>query len=385
MTRFSRPAASLGLVASLGTSLGLVALGCDPGAVTPRPDGSSAPTDASTTVDAATDAGPIDPDVDAALPEGVDGGPGTDAASIDAAVPPRPFTGWADFDDGSDGARVYVPTTGVEPLPAIVMLHGCTQTADDFAAATGAEAFAEAHGVVVVFPQQSLLANAYRCWSWFSTDEQTGAAPEVARIVAHAEALPSMAAVDPARIYVAGMSSGGAMATIVAARHPELFAGLAVHSGIAFAGATSSTGAINTQLFGISDVDASAAAAYAAMGSSARLLPVIVFHGTPDTTVATINGDQLAAQWLGTDDLVDDGEANDSLGLTATSESATLEGRSVTIERSAASDGSVYVEHWTIAGIGHAWSGGTVGMAYAASGPSAFEALWSYFTERAPR
>jgi poly(hydroxyalkanoate) depolymerase family esterase len=353
---------------TLALLLAVSLLGC--AGTSTAPDGGASDTGA---IDAApSDDAPSDAPAD-------DAAPAPDVAlDVDAAALGRPFVGWQMFPDASDGAWIYVPTTGTAPLPALVMLHGCTQTARDFADATRAEAFAEANGVVMLFPQQSLAANPQRCWSWFSADEQAGTGPEITRIAMHVASLPTTAAVDASRVFVAGLSAGAAMTSIVGATHPELVSGLAVHSGLAYGSATTLTGAFMAQASGDPDVPASSEGAYRAMGAHARTLPVIVFHGTADTVVAPINGAQVAAAWRGTDDWIDDGAANGSIPA-PTTRMDMLGGRNVTIETVTRADGVVLVERWAIEGVGHAWSGGAPGQPFTAPGPDALAALWTFF------
>jgi poly(hydroxyalkanoate) depolymerase family esterase len=316
----------------------------------------------------------------------LDAGVSVDAGAFDAGLATdagvRPTTGWQWVPDGAEGAWLYVPRNGALPLPALVLLHGCTQTARDFATATNAEDLAERDGVVLLLPQQSLLANAARCWSWWSPQEQAGTGPEVQRIATHVAQLPRLAAVDPARVYVAGLSAGAAMTSILGATHPELVHGLAVHSGVAYAAAQTATGALLVQDFGASDVPSLSEEAFHAMSTRAHTLPVLVFHGTLDTVVAPINGGQVEAQWRGTNDWVDDGLLNDSLPA-GYQLHETVAGRDVTIDRVERADGKVLLERWTIGGVGHAWSGGAPGQAFTAPGPDALGILWDFFTTRA--
>jgi poly(hydroxyalkanoate) depolymerase family esterase len=307
-----------------------------------------------------------------------------DAGPVDAGLTDagRPFTGWRSFNDGAEVTWVYVPQTGTLPLPAVFFLHGCGQPARSFATAVHAEGFAEDAGVVVAFPQQALTSNAYTCWSWWDTSEQQGTGPEVTRLVARLTALPTTAGVDAQRVYVAGISSGGSMASILGVTHPELVAGVAVHSGLAWGAATDAFGTTGAQSYGASDVPGLATQAYAVMGAHARPMPVFVAHGLADFTVAPVNGEQVAQQWRLIDDLADDGQQNGSVQAGVITHT-TLSQRAVTVEQVRSADGGLWVERWGIDGVGHAWSGGDLSQLYTADGPDVTSALWQFFTVRA--
>ena len=179
------------------------------------------------------------------------------------------------------------------------MLHGCTQDAASFAAATRMNEAADRHGFVVVYPQQERGENPQACWNWFSPDHQARGAGEPASIAAVVRELvgtTSAVAIDARRVFVAGMSAGGAMAAILGATYPDLFAAVAVHSGLAYGSATGVGAAFSAMARGAGDPVARGRAAHAAMGDLARPVPSIVVHGTADATVAPINGDQVLEQ-----------------------------------------------------------------------------------------
>lgn len=253
--------------------------------------------------------------------------------------------------------KLYKPRNpGTTPLPLVVMLHGCTQSPDDFATGTRMNALAEREGVLVAYPAQSRAANAQKCWNWFRAVDQ-GRAGEPALVVSMVDEISAHHAVARARVYVAGLSAGGAAAAVLGQAYPEVFAAVGVHSGLA-CGAAQDMGS-----------------AFAAMrGGASRTLsgasiPTIVFHGDGDTTVAPINGTQVAAQALPADHLTH-----------VTETATTTSGQSYTRTVRADADGIPQLEHWVLHGASHAWAGGDPAGSYTdPRGPDASAAMLRFF------
>jgi poly(hydroxyalkanoate) depolymerase family esterase len=280
------------------------------------------------------------------------------------------------FDDGLD-YRVYVPAppAGRRP-PLLVMLHGCTQDAAAFSAAT--HVLRHATGVVVLFPEQTPRANPQRCWNWFDPASQRRDGGEAAMIAALTRRIAASHEVDERRIYVAGISAGGVMAAIMAAAYPDLYAALGVHSGAAFPTASSPAAALAV-MRGAADADASTAAAVAAMGPRLRSMPAILVHGTDDAVVAVANADQAARMWWSVH-----ARATGSAAPHVERRAGSDRGRAFEVQSFSASAGQPpVIELWRIAGLGHAWSGGIAGGSYAdPDGPDAAALILDFLLQQ---
>jgi len=243
-------------------------------------------------------------------------------------------------------------------MPLVVMLHGCTQTPDDFAAGTGLNALAEEFGFLVAYPAQPTGANANRCWNWFKPADQGRDSGEPALIAGIARTILRDHGADPQRIYIAGLSAGGAAAAIVASAYPDLFAAVCVHSGLA-AGAAHN-----------------AASAFVAMrrgspGSRGTVpMPTIVFHGEADTVVHPRNGRFVTTRALAALPRLTRVEEN---GRSAG-------GREFSRTVHKARNGKSWCEHWAIEGAGHAWAGGQPAGSFSdPAGPDASREMVRFF------
>ncbi len=271
-----------------------------------------------------------------------------------------------------------------KPVPLIVMLHGCTQTAASFAASTCMNELAEQHHFIVVYPQQTNNNNRSLCWNWFKPSNQVrdhGKPAVIAGIVQDIQQNKTRWTIDPRRIYVAGLSAGGAMATILGITYPELFAAIGVHSGLEYRAATNMIDGLRAMRRGGPDPVIQGHAAYAAMGPAARVVPLIVFHGTRDRLVHPMNGDMVVQQWMYTNHLASQGTYAATFNKPSHIEAREVQGgRAYTMYQWADINGREVQEYWKVDGMGHGWSGGSPGNGYVdPSGPDASFAMYQFF------
>ena len=282
----------------------------------------------------------------------------------------RAFTNHA----GTRTYKVYVPAgyraEASEPVPLVVMLHGCTQTPDDFAAGTRMNALADAHGFLVAYPAQAPHANGTKCWNWFRPDDQGRDQGEPAILAGIAREIAANYRVDERRIFVAGLSAGASMAVILGVTYPEVFAAVGAHSGLPYGAASDMPSAFAAMKGG----KANGAGTSSTAGPGA---PVIVFHGDRDTTVDARNGAAIVAQAM-----------NARVGAgsppASTDTGAGPGGRaySRTVYADGTGDGAV-VEHWVLHGAGHAWSGGSPSGSFTdPAGPDASAEMVRFFLSR---
>lgn len=262
--------------------------------------------------------------------------------------------------------KLYIPSGDHgQTLPLVVMLHGCTQTPDDFAAGTGMNALAEQQLFLVAYPAQSLTADATRCWRWFSPDDQQRGHGEPALIAGITREIIRDHAVDPARVYIAGLSAGGAEAMIMGATYPDLYAAIGVHSGLAYGAADDRPSALLAMRQGGSGTRRQGS------DGAARLVPTIVFHGDCDTTVNPVNADLIIAAAPGVERLRKTVMQGESAGGIRYSRSLYTE-----------ANGRAPLEHWILHGTGHAWSGGSLEGSYTEPrGPDASREMLRFFMQ----
>jgi poly(hydroxyalkanoate) depolymerase family esterase len=264
---------------------------------------------------------------------------------------------------GSRSYKLYIPSAcDGEPRPLIVMLHGCTQTADDFAAGTRMNFAAEKRRCFVVYPEQAKAANASKCWNWFRPGDQARDRGEPALIAGVTRQVMRDHNIDPRRVYVAGLSAGGAAAAIMGEAYPDLYAAVGVHSGLACGSAHDLPSAFSAMRGeGMAE----------GRRASTRVMPTIVFHGDRDATVHPCNAAHVLARARGAGQLT-----------TTAERKATTSGNRYSHTVQYDEQGRSVLELWELHGSGHAWSGGSSNGSYTAqSGPNATEEMLRFFME----
>lgn len=284
---------------------------------------------------------------------------------------------------GGYAYRLFIPSSYAagRATPLVVMLHGCTQTPDQFAQSTQMDALAESAGFLVAYPEQPTSANPVRCFRWFEPAHQSRGAGEPSIIAGIVSQIAGRYTLDSDRVFAAGFSAGAGMAVILGATYPDVFAAIAVGSGLEYKAASGAGGASGAMSSGGPNPQTQGDVAYRAMGSSARVVPTLVFHGSGDTTVAPINAEQIISQWAQTNDRADDGTDNNSIDDRAdASETATAPGgRRYTHATYFDSVGHAVMEKYLVEGMGHAWSGNSSGSYTDARGPNQSALVWAFF------
>jgi poly(hydroxyalkanoate) depolymerase family esterase len=254
--------------------------------------------------------------------------------------------------------KLFVPPhAGTKSLPLIVMLHGCTQNPDDFAAGTAMNDAARKQGFYVLYAAQSQDANPQRCWNWFKHNHQQRDRGEPALLAGMTRDIAARYGIDPERIYVAGLSAGGAMAAILADTYPDLFAAVGVHSGLA-AGIAGDLPQALSAMNG----------AYGMLRGTPNGVPAIVFQGDADTTVHPANAQHIIRASTGGHATAEEEHKHESPG------------RAYTKQTYRSADGTVLAEYWLVHGTAHAWSGGSAKGSYTDSqGPDAGSEMVRFF------
>ena len=218
------------------------------------------------------------------------------------------------------------------------------------------------HGFVVVYPAQNASANPQRCWNWFTPADQQRGTGEAAWLAALVQEVTQLRAIDPTRVYVAGLSAGGAMASILGHTHPDVFAAVGVHSGLACGVASNVITALSVMKNGRS------------VAGAPSNLPTIVFHGDADATVHPHNANAVLQTAIG--------QANTTSKVTKGTNDKVAQGQSYTRTTYTTAKGSSIAENWTLHGAGHAWSGGSAKGSYTDPlGPDASAEMWRFFAE----
>ena len=262
---------------------------------------------------------------------------------------------------GSRTYKLFIPSRcRGQRLPLIVMLHGCTQSPDDFAAGTRMNFLAEEQNCFVVYPEQPSGANHSKCWNWFRTGDQRRGGGEPSMIAGITRQIMRDHTIDPKRVYVAGLSAGGAAAAIMGATYSDLYAAVGIHSGLACGAASDLPSAFVAMRQG---------GGSKAIADGKTSVPTIVFHGDRDTTVHPKNGDQIIEQ-----------SARATRPTTKVLRGRVPHGHAYTRTVLIDGAGRAIAEHWNIDGAGHAWSGGSPTGSYTdPQGPDATREMLRFF------
>ncbi len=295
-----------------------------------------------------------------------------------AKAPPASLPAGARFEEylysnaaGTRAYKLYVPSgyNDQQSLPLVVMMHGCTQSPDDFAAGTRMNELAEEQMFLVAYPAQSQSANVSKCWNWFNASDQQRDTGEPSLIAGITRQILQDFPVDPKRVYIAGLSAGGATAAIMGSVYPDLYAAVGVHSGLACGAAVDMPSAFTAMRQG----GVLRSNGPQQHGRVPRPVPTIVFHGDGDKTVHPANGEQVIAQ--------SQGEAEFDSEI-STGESAGGMAYTRTVQTDPA--GQPVLEHWVLHGAGHAWSGGSSAGSYTVPrGPDASREMLRFFFDHA--
>jgi len=285
---------------------------------------------------------------------------------------------------GTRSYKLYVPARlPSTPPPLVVMLHGCTQSADDFAAGTQMNRLAEEQGFLVAYPEQATQANPSKCWNWFKTQDQARDAGEPSLIAGIAREVVSRHGADPRRVFVAGLSAGAAMAVVLGETYPELFAAVGAHSGLPYGSAHDVPSAMAAMKGGRSGLPGLKGLPSFTDASSKKApvqaTPIIVFHGDRDHTVQQTNGTEIVRQALDAHQRA----AGANKLQARTDKGVSAGGRSYSRTLYADADGQPQIESWTVHGAGHAWSGGHASGSFTdGAGPDASVEMLRFFLAR---
>ncbi|WP_020174975.1 extracellular catalytic domain type 1 short-chain-length polyhydroxyalkanoate depolymerase [Methyloferula stellata] len=270
---------------------------------------------------------------------------------------------------GTRTYKLYIPESyDGSPLPLIVMLHGCTQSPDDFAAGTRMNEIAEEQNFIVAYPAQSHAANSSKCWNWFNGSDQRRGQGEASLIAEITRQIMSVLSIDATRVYVAGMSAGGAAAAIMGKTYPDLYAAIGIHSGLPCGAASDITSAFAAMKHGNNRLKTTP-------GSEGDIVPTIVFHGDADRTVNSVNADDIILQ-----------SKRGRKFKTTVNRGHSAKGVKYTRILQTDTEGQPMLEQWRLHGAGHAWSGGSsMGSFTNPAGPDASREMIRFFLSTANR
>jgi poly(hydroxyalkanoate) depolymerase family esterase len=282
----------------------------------------------------------------------------------------------------------YMPANHAPgPIPLVVILHGCSQDAPGIAAGSGMNELAEADGFAVLYPNQSALANPYNCWNWYLPVNQMRDVGEPSIVVGMIGQISALIPLDQSRIFIGGISAGGAMTSNMIACYADLFTGGAIMSGLEFRAATSAPEAFQVAKTGpTQELQQSGIDAAACTGSAGHVQAILVIHGSSDTAVNPINSDRTWRQMTYMNDVLDDGSSNYSQTVDRidSQPGQVPGGYAYTMDSYGGAIGGVtkiHIMNVTVDGMGHAWSGAkTTGTYLDPKGPDAGLMMWQFLS-----
>jgi poly(hydroxyalkanoate) depolymerase family esterase len=288
---------------------------------------------------------------------------------------------------GTRTYKLYIPSGYIgQEVPLVVMLHGCTQSPNDIAAGTQMNRLAEEHIFLVAYPAQAQGANMNKCWNWFKPSDQQRGRGEPSLVAGITRQVIDEYNVADGRVYVVGMSAGGAMAAIMAETYPDLYAAVGIHSGLAPGAAHDMPSAFAAMHQGGQSIPRRHVSTATATGESARIVPAIVFHGDRDGTVHPRNADRLLEHYCPVKLTGSRDDASGSTPRGTVRHGQISGGHAYTRATYHDAEGRAIAEQWTVHGLGHAWSGGSSSGSYTdPKGPDASAEMVRFFNEHPQR
>ncbi|MDX2139245.1 MAG: PHB depolymerase family esterase [Chloroflexota bacterium] len=306
---------------------------------------------------------------------------------LDISAIPAPFGTVSTYssEQGTLDYLVYTPPTYQQgaQMPLLLFLHGCMQDPYQLEFASGMRAIADQNNFMIAYPQQNAASSPHRCWNWYDDRNQQRDSGEPTLLFGIVNQVRQNYSVEPNRIYVAGISSGGAMTSILASCYRDVFAAAFVHSGMAYDASNSPIEAITAPLRGSeTPPDVAGANAYACAGDANQPIPVLILHGTADTVVVPQNAHDALEQFAQTNDYADDDTDNDSvIAQPATTETLQVaDGHTYTVEHYDY-NGERLMQRYMVDGMWHMWSGGTGILPFSdPAAPNASQIMWDFFS-----
>jgi poly(hydroxyalkanoate) depolymerase family esterase len=288
---------------------------------------------------------------------------------------------------GTRSYKLYIPSGYIgQEVPLVVMLHGCTQSPNDIAAGTRMNALAEEQIFLVAYPAQAQGSNMNKCWNWFKASDQQRDRGEPSLVAGITRQIIDEYNVSDGRVYVAGISAGGAMAAIMADTYPDLYTAVGIHSGLAPGVAHDMPSAFAAMHQGGPATPRRDVLSATATGQSSRTVPAIVFHGDHDKTVHPRNADHLLEHYCAAKTTGSRDKVGESTPRGTVRQGQVPGGHAYTRATYRDAGGRDIVERWTVHGLGHAWSGGSSSGSYTdPKGPDASAEMVRFFNEHHQR